>query len=139
MPRADTQESGFRLDVKALALKGGDNQGPDIIAGKAAESPIVRLVKSRDSDQRMPPEGPGLTTAEIAVLEGWINEGAVWPDGVDRVRLRDLRDHWSFKPLALEPGQHSIDDFIDRKLQELGLNRSPSPNPLRGSAAFRST
>ena len=28
------QKSGLRLDIKSEALKGGDNQGPSIVAGK---------------------------------------------------------------------------------------------------------
>lgn len=127
---AQKQESGFRLDVKALALKGGDNQGPDIIAGKAADSPIIRLVSSKDKDERMPPEGPGLNAAEVSLLERWVNQGALWPEGVDRVQLRDLRDHWSFKPLHSTEGEQSIDTLIDRKLTEQGLRRSPPASPV---------
>ncbi len=40
------QKSGLRLDVKAAALRGGDEHGPDIIAGKAKESPLIRMVTS---------------------------------------------------------------------------------------------
>ena len=48
----------------------------------------------------MPPKGDGLSLAEIATLTAWIEQGAVWPDGVDLVKLEDRRDHWSFKALA---------------------------------------
>lgn len=127
------QESGLRLDVKAAALRGGDNQGPDIVPGQAAESPLVRLVRSADEAERMPPDGERLTAAEIEILVRWIDAGAIWPDGVDRAQLVDLRDHWSYKPLAdvRPPGPAasatapSIDAFIDAKLAEQGLRRSP--------------
>ncbi len=69
------KKSGLRLEVKALAFKGGDNEGPDIVAGKAQQSPLVQRVRSTDKHQRMPPEGPGLSPKEIALLERWIDQG----------------------------------------------------------------
>ena len=123
------QKSGLRLDVKAAAFKGGDGEGPGIVAGKATESPLIRFVTHADPEQRMPPKGDGLSAAEIATLTRWIDEGAVWPDGVDRVKLADPRDHWSFKPFAVTPGRHSIDFFITAKLDEHGLRMSPAATP----------
>jgi mono/diheme cytochrome c family protein len=129
------QKSGLRLDVKAAALKGGDEHAPDIIAGKAKESPLLKMVLSEDKDERMPPKGEGLSEAEIATLTGWINEGAAWPDGVDVVKLKDKRDHWSFKPLKVDSAlaekpaeagpKVSIDAFVMAKLKENGLAMSP--------------
>jgi len=127
---ADKQESGLRLDVKSLALRGGDNRGPDIVPGKASESPLVQLVKSLDAQERMPPEGEALHQEEIETLERWIDQGAIWPDGIDRVQLKDLRDHWSFKPVQVKHELHTIDEFIDRKLVEHGLVRSPPAKPM---------
>jgi Protein of unknown function (DUF1553)/Protein of unknown function (DUF1549) len=40
-------------------------------------------------------------------------------------KLEDRRDHWSFKPIAVPPGSHSIDSFIIAKLKENGLTMSP--------------
>ncbi|MEQ1824274.1 MAG: DUF1549 domain-containing protein, partial [Fimbriimonadaceae bacterium] len=117
------QKSGLRLDVKEMALKGGDNEGPNIMPGKAQESSLIHLVTSNDEDEVMPPKGR-LLAAEIDTLTRWVNEGAIWPDGVDRVKLIDKRDHWSFKPLNISAGRHTIDSFIDAKLDENGLRRS---------------
>ena len=127
---AQKQESGLRLDVKSLALKGGDNQGPDIVPGKAHGSPLIQLVKSVDKHARMPPEGDALLAKEIDLLERWINQGAVWPDGIDRVKLNNLRDHWSFKPVRPSQDLHTIDEFIDFKLHELDLQRSAPAGPV---------
>ena len=134
------QKSGLRLDVKAAALRGGDNHSPDIVPGKAKESPLMKMVLSEDKDERMPPKGERLSAAQIATLTAWIDEGAVWPDGVDVVTLKDKRDHWSFKPLKvasalaeamrLKPQLLSIDAFIDAKLAESGLHRSPPAAPV---------
>ena len=124
------QKSGLRLDVKAAAMRGGDEHGASIVAGKAKESPLIRLVTSRDKDERMPPKGDALSAADIATLTAWIDQGAAWPDGADLVKLTDKRDHWSFKPLAVIPGNHSIDSFIAAKLAENGLAMSPEADPV---------
>ena len=128
-------KGGLRLDVKAAAMKGGDNHGPNIIPGKAVESSLIHLVTSSDDDEVMPPKGDRLPAEQIATLTRWINEGATWPDGVDAVKLKDTRNHWSFKPLKvasalaeslrLKPQSLSIGTFVDAKLAEKGLHRSP--------------
>ena len=124
------QKSGLRLDVKAAALRGGDEHGASFIAGDAKASPLMRLVTSADKEKQMPPKGERLTAAEIDTLTRWINEGAVWPDGVDHVKLADKREHWSFKPLSVPDGRRTIDSFIDAKLAENGLHRSPPAEPV---------
>ena len=119
------RKGGLRLDVKAAALKGGDNHGPDILPGDAKSSPLIHFITTDDEDEIMPPKGDRLTEAQTATLTRWINEGAAWPDGVDAVKLKDTRDHWAFKPLKAPSGAHSIDSFIDATLAEKGLHRSP--------------
>ncbi len=122
---AKKQKSGLRLDVKSAAFKGGDGYGASIVAGKTAESPLIELVTSSDAETRMPPNKPALSAAEIETLTKWIAEGANWPDGVDTVTLKDNRAHWSFKPLAVAAGTHSIDSLVAAKLKEQGLSFSP--------------
>ncbi len=121
----DTRKSGLRLDVKAAALKGGDNHGPDIVPGKPGGSPLIHFLTTGNEDEIMPPKGGPLSPAEIALITRWVAEGAVWPDGVDEVTLEDPADHWSFKPLLPAPADATIDRFIDAKLAEHGLRRSP--------------
>lgn len=128
------QKSGLRLDIKAEAFKGGDKHSPDIIAGKAKDSPLIHFITTDDDDELMPPKGK-LPASDIATLTTWINEGAAWPDGVDLAKLEDRRDHWSFKPLArsggiLPPTSSAIDSFIDAKLAEKHLRRSPPADPI---------
>jgi mono/diheme cytochrome c family protein len=128
------QKSGLRLDAKAAALKGG-SEYPDIFAaGKVKESALIALVTSDDEDARMPPKGDGLSAAEIAMLTRWVEEGAVWPDGADLVKLQDKSDHWSFKPVAnpappaTEDGawpRNDVDRFILARLEQEGLKPSP--------------
>ncbi len=135
------QKSGLRLDIKSEAFKGGDNHSPDIIAGNAKDSPLIHFVTTDDEEELMPPKGK-LSSTEIETLTAWINEGAVWPDGVDLAKLEDRRDHWSFKPLTRSggilpphrgqdgPAPVTIDTFIEAKLKENGLIMSPEAAPI---------
>jgi len=123
------QKSGLRLDIKAEAFKGGDKHSPDIISGKAKDSPLIHFITTDDDDELMPPKGK-LPASDIATLTTWINEGAAWPDGVDLAKLEDRRDHWSFKPLQVPSSPQSIDSFIDAKLAEKNLHRSPPADPV---------
>lgn len=123
------QKSGLRLDVKSPALTGGDNHGPDIVPGNVEESPLIHFIATDDEDEIMPPDGR-MSDSEIAILTRWIEEGAIWPDGVDLVQLEDRTDHWSFKPVKVSEGEASIDGFIDAKLEEKDLRRSPPADPV---------
>jgi hypothetical protein len=123
------QKSGLRLDIKAAAFKGGDKHAPDIISGKASDSPLIHFITTDDDDEHMPPKGK-LSAPDIATLTTWINEGATWPEGVDLAKLEDRRDHWSFKPLQVPSSPQSIDSFIDAKLAEKNLHRSPPADPV---------
>ena len=132
---AEKQKSGFRLDVKAAARRGGELYGVSIRAGDAASSPLIQLVTDSEVGLRMPPDGAGLSPAEIDTLRRWITEGAVWPDGVDLVQLADPRDHWSFQPLR-RPSLPTIrqldwplrdgDRFILARLESAQLQPAPS-------------
>ncbi len=115
-----------------FALKGG-HDGPAIIEGKADASPIYQRITSADEDERMPPKGDPLSTAQIALVKAWIDAGAVWPENdADRAAAVDKRlQHWSVQPvkaastlaksLSLKPEQLSIDAFITAKLREKQL------------------
>ncbi len=128
---AAKQKSGLRLDIKSEAFKGGENHGPSIVSNHPTDSPLLELVTSKDPDERMPPEGDGLSEAEIAVLTRWIKEGANWPDGVDLAKLEDRRDHWSFKPIqnpqpptvnAISWPRSDLDRFILNRLEQVDLH-----------------
>src|SRR5687767_7495116 len=79
---AEAQEGGLRLDQKKRALEGGDS-GAEIVAGKSAESRLVRLIAGIDEEfGQMPPDGKGkpLSAEEIGLVRAWIDQGANWPD-----------------------------------------------------------
>jgi cytochrome c553 len=122
------QKSDFRLDDREVALHGGESHAPNILPGKAAESPLLKFVTTNDRDTRMPPKGDRLSAAEVDTLKRWIAEGAVWPESAS-LKKTDPLDWWSLKSLskpALPSGEaaHPIDRFIQAKLQEKNLQPS---------------
>ncbi|MEK6238503.1 MAG: hypothetical protein N2C14_27610, partial [Planctomycetales bacterium] len=134
------QKSGLRLDVKSEAFKGGEQHGASIVPGKAKDSPLIQFTADPNADPRMPPKGKRLLVAEVETLTRWVNAGAVWPDGIDAVVIKDRRDHWSFKPLANPTPpktrdtawpRHDVDRFILAKLEGAGLR--PAPEADRAS------
>ena len=119
---AKKQKNDYRLDIKTIALTGGEDHAPNIVPGKSSESPLFRFVSGADEKIAMPPKAK-LSSAEVDVIKRWIDEGAVWPEGVDVAQVENRLDWWSFKPLAKKDG--NIDDFIRAKLTELGLKPAP--------------
>jgi hypothetical protein len=75
-------KGGLALDTKAGILAGGKD-GPVLVAGKPADSPLwQRPSLPASDDDRMPPtkDGPGLDTAQLATLQHWIEQGAAFGD-----------------------------------------------------------
>ncbi len=122
------QKSEYRVDVKHIALSGGDNSAPNIVPGKSAESPLMKYVAGLDEDMLMPPkksDAKRLSVAQVGVLRRWIDDGAVWPDSAS-AKVVDKKDWWSLKPLpAVQGATGGIDGFINAKLAEKGLAMSP--------------
>jgi mono/diheme cytochrome c family protein len=129
----EKQKSGLRLDLRAAALRGGD-EGVAIVPGKSGESLLIaHVTASVDDEKRMPPRDhseDGLTSEQIAALTKWIDSGAPWPDALAG---KDERlSHWAWQPVAkqedLLPAAHPgnpVDFFVQRKLKEAGLTMSP--------------
>lgn len=126
----EKQKSGLRLDLRSSAFGGGEYHQPTIVPGDTEASHLIRFVSDLESEMRMPPKGQGLSKKEVATLTAWVNEGAVWPEGVDTVEVVDRADHWSFKPLAKYEEGRRIDDFVREKLEENGLAMSPETDRL---------
>ena len=102
------QEAGLRLDTAAAAIRGGES-GAAILAAKPASSELLGRIRSTDASERMPAEGDPLTPQQIALIESWIEQGALAPP--DEQPERDPRDHWAFRPLVMPqvPGVSKVD------------------------------
>jgi mono/diheme cytochrome c family protein len=128
---AKKQKNDYRLDIKAIALTGGEDHAPNIVAGKSAESPLFRFVSGADEKIAMPPKSK-LSSVEVEVLKLWIDEGAAWPEDVDVAKVEDRLDWWSFKPLQRGtrdqdgPSPGVIDGFIRATLTVHGLKPAPA-------------
>ncbi|MFC5455089.1 c-type cytochrome domain-containing protein [Prosthecobacter fluviatilis] len=81
----DTDADGeFRLDTFANLMKGG-KEGKAIVAGKAAESMLVKFLEGHSGrggkNEFMPPgKREKLKAEEIAVIKTWIDAGAKGPE-----------------------------------------------------------
>jgi hypothetical protein len=118
----------LRLDREEFAFKPLEDGKPAIIKGDPEASLLVRLMKTQDPDEIMPPpkSHKKLTPEQIATIERWIAEGAQY------------EEHWAFIPPKRpeipavkqpEMVNNPIDAFIQRKLAETGLPPAPPEDP----------
>ena len=120
----DKQKSRMRLDSAVGILRGGESGEPFIVAGKSAESYLLRRVTHENPKEAMPPKGARLTAEEVAVLRTWVDQGAKMPGAEAAAASLKLKtDHWSFQPVK-RPAGVGIDAFVLAKLQEKGLTMS---------------
>lgn len=118
----------LRLDIEADAFQMRDFGAPVIIKGKAAESELMKLIKSADKDEVMPPPESHkvLKPREIALLEKWVAQGA------------EYEGHWAYEPVSRPEtpknawSDKPVDGFIFEKLAEAGLE----PNPVDDARRF---
>ena len=77
---AQKPKSHFRLDFRAGALAGGDDNTNDIVPGHSENSLLIAYVARQVPDMEMPPEGHGtpLVPEQISLLRAWIDQGANW-------------------------------------------------------------
>lgn len=81
-PDAGSNDSGLRLDLAASAH--GDlpsGTGRAVWPGQPERSEILLRIKTDDVDLKMPPPDsyfPPLTAQQVAILEGWIRQGATY-------------------------------------------------------------
>ncbi len=130
----EKQRSGFRLDQRHAALRGGEI-GKAILPGHSAESPLIRMVAGLEEGLEMPPEGERLSPEEIAQLRRWIDDGANWPADTTTAEA-DPTDWWSLRPLVtpavpvtagIPPAWNvnPIDAFVYARLAEAQLTPTP--------------
>ena len=101
-------KGGYQITSRNAAIKGGES-GVAINPGDSAKSPFVHYIAGLVEDMEMPPEGkaPVLSRAEIALIRGWIDQGARWSSPETQVTVEPymrwitldgnasvLRQHW---------------------------------------------
>ncbi len=132
---SEKQKSGYRLDVREVALKGGSSGERAIVPHNPKSSLLVKLIRSKDEDERMPPvdnKAKPLSKKEIRTIEEWIKNGPSWPDEFAGSATKKP-ELWSLKPLKKPPVPNDkvnpIDAFVRAKLKEAELNASPLADP----------
>src|SRR5262245_13304684 len=75
--KAKKSRGGLRLDTRAALLAGGDS-GPSVVPGQPERSLLIQAVRHSHPRLVMPPSGK-LPPREIAALEEWVRQGAVFP------------------------------------------------------------
>ena len=125
------RKAKLRLDTFEGAIKKNKKGKAAIVPGKPAESLLVKLIKTDDEDDIMPPEDTGkqLTKEEISLLTRWVKEGAKY------------EKHWAFTEVkkAQTPSvknkdwpQQGFDHFVLAKMEKKGLapNKDAAPHTL---------
>jgi mono/diheme cytochrome c family protein len=136
---AEHQEGGLRLDKKQRALIGGDS-GAEVVAGKSAESRLIRVVAGIDADiGQMPPDGKGkkLSVEEIGLLRAWIDQGAEWPE--DASSIAAANQHWSLEPVTQPPLPAVLDDAWPRQAMDVFVLARQEAEKVAHSAAAEKT
>jgi mono/diheme cytochrome c family protein len=137
------QMNGLRLDDGEAALKGGYT-GPSILPGNSASSTLIDRVVSTKEGYAMPPAGPKLTEAEVAVLRTWIDQGAKYPGGPAGKTATAKPQLWSLQPIRRPDApavqnavwvRNPIDAFVLAKLESKSI--APSPEASRETLARR--
>ncbi len=106
-------------------------------AGDPESSYLLNLITPSDGNApEMPKEGEPLSAKQVAVIRGWIEQGAKWPDDVIlHEQSKGDKTWWSLQPLRnVDPPDASkvpenwrtnpIDRFVAVKLAEQGLSPS---------------
>ncbi len=132
---ARKQEGGLRLDSQDGWQRGGES-GPLLDDQNLDASLVLKAI--RHEELEMPPSGK-LAEEKLLVLEQWLAEGAPWPEHAvplasplegPRTFTDEERNYWFFRELqpSSPPNQSAtgpIDSWIDAKLRENGLTKSP--------------
>lgn len=72
----EKEQSGLRLNSREHALGMGESELPAVVPGDPDASEMIVRIRDRD----MPPTDEGLSDQQIATLEQWVKDGAVWPN-----------------------------------------------------------
>ena len=76
---------------------------------------LLERITTQDEDERMPPEGAPLSTAQVTLLREWIAAHAPYPS--DEVIPLKPSEHWAFQPsnapvVPASPHAHPLDAWL---------------------------
>ena len=127
---ANAREAGLRLDIEEEAFKSlSENPGKyAIVKGNPHESIVWQRIMSSDENEVMPPPKSNLTLTihQKNLIQAWIKQGAKY------------EKHWAFeRPVSpdlpkvknINWPKNSIDNFILKKQETLGMSPNPEADP----------
>lgn len=118
-------KGGFSINTRELFLD-DDRATP----GKADQSLFIKLIRSTDPEERMPPEKkPRLTSAEVDMLTRWVDAGMPWDAGFSFALLTyepPLKPRRPKLPPIVDGRANPVDRILDAWLAERSLTR-PAP------------
>ena len=123
--------AGLNLSSRERVLATLRSGHAAVVPGVPARSELVARVSSPDLDERMPPDGAGLSPDEVRTIRRWIAEGANWGS------------HWSFaarvdpRVPAVGAGwaRVPLDAFVAAQHAQAGL--APAPEADRAALVRR--
>ncbi|PYI89484.1 MAG: hypothetical protein DME26_01110 [Verrucomicrobia bacterium] len=139
----EKQKGGLRFDTREGAFKTGESGEKAIVPEHSGKSRLIKLVSSKDPEERMPSKAEPLSAAQIDLLKRWIDAGAEWSEAVastgvvarsEMVVTEEDRKHWSYLPLKSPQSPYvkntaaahtPVDRFILARLEEQKLALSP--------------
>jgi hypothetical protein len=117
--------SGYRLDIRSRATRGGASEKAGIVPGDVYRSELILRIINRDEEYGMPPGPKKLSTGDIEKVMDWITAGAPWPDALAG-EANDKTRHWAFRPPQRPPvpavkgdwPRSDIDRFVLARLEK---------------------
>lgn len=132
----EKKKGGLSLNTRRDTLAGSEN-GAVVELGKVEQSLLLEVLASTDEDTQMPPKGPRVSAAEVAVLRQWINEGLAWEEGFSFGKAGyepPLLPREVTLPSPKAGRDHPIDRIID---SYLATHKQPLPEPADDATFLR--
>ncbi|NOY43437.1 MAG: DUF1553 domain-containing protein [Planctomycetes bacterium] len=129
-PNAEDREGELRLDKQDSAFGESASGAFAVVAGKPAESELLRRLTTDDEEELMPPadSGKSLTPEQVALIRRWIEQGAEW------------QEHWAFvAPARPELPEVKKKDWVGNPIDAFILARLEKENLQPSTAADKET
>ncbi len=120
------KQGGLQLETRAEMLQGGAS-GPALLPGDSSKSLLIQRVLGAGGKPVMPLGFTPLTAAQQVLLKAWVDQGAVWPTGLEKKHWAYIPPVKSKLPAVQNKGwvRNPIDTFILSRLEKEGLKPSP--------------
>lgn len=84
-PRA---KGKYFMNDREKTLKGGSSDEKAVIVNNSEKSPLIHFIADLVEELEMPPvdkreKYPKFTPEQIGLVRAWVDQGALWPEGVE--------------------------------------------------------